>query len=190
MLTEFLDTRTQRRIEPQPGQDVQLTLDINLQARVQAVMDPLDSRMGLMQTQPWHARDVPDGLVGHPLNGAALVLDVASGHVLAAVSVPWFSLGSLRSSPREIYGDEVNRPELFRVTGGSLGGVYQPGSTLKPFVLAAAITDRRVGHDELVDCHGHLDPDVRDRFRCCTNPGHDDLLFFYDQCTNLGLASL
>ncbi len=66
-----LDTKAQQRIPPQPGHDVDLTLDIKLQARVQAIMSP---QFGLMRVQKWHRRahEDPDSL-GQPLTGAAVV---------------------------------------------------------------------------------------------------------------------
>ena len=158
-----LDVELEDRHEPQPGGDVVLTLDIQLQARVQAVMSP---EFGLMRVQPWHS-DAPrtDPLqpqMGERLNGAAVVLDVASSQVLAAVSVPGFSLRQLRDEPGSVWGDKVNQPFMNR----PVARAYQPGSVVKPLVLAAAVTDRKIGYDQKVDCKGHLDPEHNDRYRC------------------------
>ena len=162
-VTKRLDVELEDRDEPQPGDDVVLTLDIHLQARIQAIMSP---EFGLMRVQPWH-RDQPnpDPLapqINQPLNGAAVVLDVANSHVLAAVSVPGISLHQLRDYPDTIWSDPVNQPFMNR----PVARAYQPGSVVKPLVLAAAITDRKIGYDQQIDCHGHLNPEHNDRYRC------------------------
>jgi penicillin-binding protein 2 len=166
MSIDKLDTRQQERLEPMPGQSVVLTIDIRLQARIKAVMDP---KMGLLQRQRWHSSHVKEEDLGKSLNGAAVVLDVASGQVLAAVSMPGYSLEQMRKFPSSVFKDEVNKPYLFRPTGSIKGGIFQPGSVLKPLVLAASITDQVMGVDEHITCNGYLGyPDKRksNRLRC------------------------
>ena len=158
-----LDSQAVERVEPQAGQDVVLTVDIQLQARVQALMDP---RLGLLRVQPWHASKPPsDPLhpqLGEPLNGAAVVLDVAQGQVLAAVSTPTFSLEQLQDDPQAVWGDKINRPFLNR----AIAAPYQPGSTVKPLVLAMAMTHGNLANNESIVCSGHLDPHSPNRYRC------------------------
>ena len=166
---EHLDTLAQDRREPAAGGDVVLSIDINLQARVQAVMDP---RAGLMRAQPWHQKDAYlDPLrpqLGDPLVGSAIVLDIASGEVLAAVSTPALKRRELKENPAQVYEDAVNRPYLNRVIGQAL----QPGSLVKPLVLAAAISDRKLGYDEAITCNGFLDAGQPNRLRCWIFKGY------------------
>src|SRR5690606_15729983 len=60
LLTLHLDTETADRIDPRPGGDLTLTLDVRLQARVQAVLSP---EFGLTRVQSWHSREngLPEG---------------------------------------------------------------------------------------------------------------------------------
>ena len=63
-----LDTEQAERIEPVRGKDLRLTIDAELQARVQAVLNP---RLGLTRVQPWQHGEkgsLPDG---SPLASAA-----------------------------------------------------------------------------------------------------------------------
>ncbi len=156
-----LDTGEKDRTEPVRGHDTRLSIDIQLQARIQAIMDPHNAQIGLMQRQPWHAQEL-SGPIGEPLNGAAVVLDIAQGQVLAAVSVPTFSRQQLQDDPDSVWADRLNQPYINR----SVAMPYQPGSTVKPLVLAATITDRKLGYDEQVTCTGHLYPDKPDVYRC------------------------
>ncbi len=162
-VVRHLDTDQQQRIEPLGGGDVVLTVDIQLQARLQAIMAPA---FGLMRVQPWHHDGPrPDPLEPQPgqtLNGAAVVLDVQQSQVLAAVSVPGFSLQQLRDDPGSVWRDHENQPFLNR----TVSRPYQPGSTVKPLVLAAAMTDGKISGGETIECNGHLDPNHNDRYRC------------------------
>jgi len=144
------DGQTLREIEPSAGRDVTLTIDINLQAHVQAVMSP---EFGLMQVLPWHLRtDDPQQLLGATLNGSAVVMDVASGDVLAAVSMPEAPRDLLEEDPELLWNDAINHPMVNR----AVAVPYQPGSTLKPLVLAATVSEGLLGENELIDCKGYL----------------------------------
>ncbi len=162
-VVQQLDTQEEQRLEPVGGHDAVLTVDIQLQARIQALMDP---GFGLMKVQPWHSPNPPSNplhpQIGDPLCGAAVVLDVTQSQVLAAVSMPGFSRRQLRESPDSVWQDKLNQPFMNR----PVARAYQPGSIVKPLVLAAAISDGKIGYGQTIECHGHLDPDFTDRYRC------------------------
>ena len=155
-----LDTDETTRIEPIPGQDVRLTLDIQLQAQIQALMSP---KVGLMTAQPYHKYEPKTNRKpGWDLNGAAVVLEIDSGEVLAAVSVPEMPLDMLRDESEKIFNDHLNQPYLNRVVSRP----YQPGSTVKPIVLASAVSAGRLSAGEQIECTGYLDPNNPDGIRC------------------------
>ena len=137
---------------PVPGENILLSIDILLQAHIQALMSP---SFGLMRTQPWHlGPDADPALLGTPLNGAAVVIDIASGDILAAVSMPAAPRSVLQEDPELLWRDPVNQPMVNR----ALARPYQPGSTLKPLALVAAMSDGVLRDGELVHCAGHLWP--------------------------------
>ena len=148
-------------VDPVPGRDVTLSLDIQLQARIQALLSH-DKRIGLMRRQRWHYRGIPDEVLGEPLNGAAVVMDIATGEVRAAVSVPNVSRAEMRGGYRRTEGDADhaqlwNRPVQMP---------YPPGSTIKPIVLAAAVTAGKLGYNETIICAGMLDTERPGELRC------------------------
>ena len=169
------DSHDAIRADPVAGRDVKLSIDVMLQARVMALMDP---KLGLMRVQPWHAKDLANHAddqpgevptidplrpkLGEALNGAAVIIDIKTGHVLAAVSVPSVTPRMLREQGPAVWNDSVNRPFVNR----AISQPYQPGSTIKPMVLAAAITDRLLTADGRISCCGHLHPDQPTRYRC------------------------
>ena len=175
------------RTPPVGGQDVELTLDIKLQARVEAI---LSTQTGLMTVQPWHRNK---GLeVGTALRGAVVVLDVNSG-VLAMVSTP-----ALRDE------EEV---EGFPWLNRGADGMYPAGSIIKPLVLAAATTEGLYVENENIECTGHYFENVKDAARCWIYresynfKTHGQLkavdalarscnIFFYELGTRLGFGRL
>lgn len=152
-----LDTGEVETTEPSPGEDVRLTIDIALQARVQAAMSP---ELGLTLAQPWHDNpDVPDGA---RLNGAAVVLDLASGEILALVTTPSFTRHEIRDDPRSIFLDRINMPWIDRATEA----IYPPGSVVKAMILVGAIQQGVHRLDKHIECTGHLLPGRTDLYRC------------------------
>ncbi len=157
-----LDTGVVQRTEHVPGNDVQLTIDISLQARVHAILSP---EYGLTAAQQYQAAWTPDGTprptivpIGTPLASAAVVLDVESGEILATVSMPSIAGGAeLSDSCRPQWQPQVNR---------AIDAIYPPGSILKPLMLSAAVREKVLRLDETIGCTGHFLPDVQDRLRC------------------------
>lgn len=135
------------RLQPTGGEDVQVTIDMKLQARIEAV---LSTELGLMRVQPWHRNSVlPEGT---PLRGAVVVLDVATSEVLAMVSTP-----ALRDEE-----DIDGYPWLNRAAQG----YYPPGSIIKPLVLVSAMSEGELAHGESIVCDGHFFEHVKDAARC------------------------
>lgn len=134
------------RKPPVGGRDVQLTLDIALQARIEAILSP---QTGLMHVQPWHRNA---GLkVGTALRGAVVVLDAKSG-VLAMASTP-----AIRDE-----SSNDGYPWLNRASDG----LYPAGSIIKPLVLAAATTEGLYDVGEEIQCKGHFYEHVTNSARC------------------------
>jgi penicillin-binding protein 2 len=156
--TTRLDTRTEDILPARPGSDVTLTLDVLLQARVQALMSP---EMGLATIQPWQG-DERQRPTGTPLFGAAVVLDVDTAEILALVSTPTYTRRQLREDPRSIFGDEVATAHINR----AIAKPYPPGSVVKAAVLAGAVTNGNYNPDSRIACGGHLLPNRPDIYRC------------------------
>lgn len=150
---------TTHKIDPRAGKDVVLAIDIRLQAHIQAIMSP---EFELMTVLPWHLKtdDSPERL-GERYNGAAVVIDVASGDILAAVSMPDAPRDLLAEDSALLWNDVVNEPMVNR----AMAVPYQSGSTLKPLVLAAAISEGVLGRNELIDTPGFLWPDKPNVYR-------------------------
>ena len=110
------ETRTAWRVTPQRGRDVTLTLDTAIQ---QAAQDALTAYLA----------DRPAAV-----GGAAVVLDVHDGGVLALVSEPGYDTATFSADYAALAADPA-RPLLDR----AIGGLYAPGSTFKLVTAAAAL---------------------------------------------------
>ncbi|MBI1371956.1 MAG: hypothetical protein GC159_04235 [Phycisphaera sp.] len=150
------DTGDVQRVDAQRGHDVHLTIDVNLQARVRAIMDP---DFGLMQVQGWHSnhRMAP----GTPLYGAAVVMEVATGEIVAMVSTPM----PPKREPGEPYPDLSTHPDK-PLINRAISAVYPPGSTVKPIVYCIAAKTHAISINEQIDCRGHLLPNRDNLYRC------------------------
>ncbi|MCH8131405.1 MAG: phage portal protein [Myxococcales bacterium] len=159
-IIERQDTGDRERTEPEPGADLVITLDIVLQARVQAI---LSAPFGLTRVQPWHFSSGPNAHrlpMGTPLNSAAVVLDIESGDILAMVSMPTLATGATALNP---YHEDGRRPvNLNR----PVEATYPPGSIAKPLVMVAALSEGLHDIAAPIECVGHYLPERRDIARC------------------------
>ncbi len=72
--------------------------------------------------------------------GIVLVVDVDSGDILAMANQPFFNPNAVRSS-------KATQRRLRALTD-----IYEPGSTLKPLLFAAALEEKVIERDTLIDC--------------------------------------
>lgn len=159
--TTNLETEAVELEPARPGRDLDLTLDISLQARIQALLDPA---IGLTRVQQYHygwrgTEPVPTRLpLGTPLDGSVVVLDIESGELLALASNPSFNQGLEMPGPeREARAALVNR---------AVEAAYPPGSLVKPLLHVAAVTDGVLAPGETIECRGHYLPGRPDQLRC------------------------
>ena len=129
------------RDDPLPGRDARITIDVELQARVEAAFaaaELLDPRGEPVGEAMFH--------------GAAVIIDVPTGEVLAMASYPTYDLNTFDELYDQLHADEVNSPLLNRATQSQL----QPGSTMKPIVGLGAITQGTHPLHQGIECTGYL----------------------------------
>jgi penicillin-binding protein 2 len=162
-VTTRVDAGAADLLGAQAGNDVMLSIDAMLQARVQALLDPA---VGLARVQPWHGvKGTPGGPtldVGEPLYGAAVVLDVATGDLLAAVSTPTFTNMQMREAMSELVRDDLRKPLVNRAWGVD----YAAGSIVKPLIYVGAVERGVCGVDERIACDGYLIPGQPNSLQC------------------------
>ena len=107
------------------GSNIRLTVDAGIQ---QAAYDALGDR-----------------------KGAVVVLDAATGGIIAMVSRPAFDPEQVEAQWAELSQRE-DSPLLNRAANG----LYPPGSTIKVLIADAALNEKVTDLNEVFDCNGRL----------------------------------
>lgn len=162
------------RREGDPGSDVGLNVDLDMQTFVA-------ERLG-------------------EESASAVLLDIATGGVLALVSLPAFdpnafTRGLTHGGWRTLHADP--RAPL---SNKAIAGQYPPGSTFKLAVALAALEAGVVDPNDTVFCPGHMELGNR-RFHCWKRGGHGRLamadaiarscdVYFYETALKTGIERI
>jgi penicillin-binding protein 2 len=130
--------------EDVPGKPIQLTIDAGLQ-------DYAARRIGLE-------------------SGSVVVMDCASGDVLAMVSMPSFDPNSFADGIGRIEWKMLSEDDHVPLRNKVLRGLYPPGSTVKPMV-ALSFLEAGLDPEASVNCGGGLRVGNR-VFHCWNHRGH------------------
>ena len=111
--------------EVERGGDVRLTLDLQIQAIAEEEIAQVVER----EQAKW---------------GGAMVVDVASGEILAWAQYPFFNPNAFQTYKPAQYRNRLALDAL------------EPGSTFKPFLVASALQEGVVSKDTIFDCENGL----------------------------------
>jgi penicillin-binding protein 2 len=165
--------RVLQRIAPTPGQNIYLTIDMDLQTVAEM------------------------GLEGK--RGALVALNPKTGEVLAMVSVPGVDpnlfVNGISTQQYQALQDDPDQPLFNRV----LSGQYPPGSTIKPFLALAGLEFKEVTPATQLFCQGWYSlPGDTHRYRDWKREGHGEMnvstaivhscdVYFYQLARELGI---
>jgi len=113
------------------GEDITLTIDIALQEEVESIF------------------------THHGYRGAAMIIDIVTGEILAAVSAPTYDLNTYFEQENWERINEAGIPWAEQVGYGrnrAISENYQPGSTLKTAILLGALEEEVVRDTTLFHC--------------------------------------
>jgi penicillin-binding protein 2 len=162
------------RSTPENGTDIQLTLDVELQAKAEEILQGRE--------------------------GAVVVMDARNGEVLSLASFPTFDPNKFitRFTPLE-WMDLVNNPN-FPLENRALRGLYSPGSIFKPVMALAALDSGIITEQTSYFCSGSILL-YNHPFRCWFAGGHGLLnlpnaiknscnVYFYQIGKSLGIQAI
>lgn len=133
-------------VEPKAGSNVQVTIDINLQAVAE---DALAKNMENLRNNENPNADGADA------EGAAVVaMDPQTGQVLVCASYPTYDPATYFENYNEILKDPL-KPLYNR----ALDATYPPGSVYKPVMVIAAIDSGLINSATIIEDKGMFDPD-------------------------------
>ena len=158
----------------QPGANLRLTIDAELQNFVQA-------RLG-------------------EESAASVVIDLKTGDVVAAASAPTFDpnlfIGGISQAEFDPLLNNDHRPLHNKI----VQGLYPPGSTFKMITLLAGLEDGQITADERINCKGHVELASR-KFHCWKGSGHGNTAaikaivescdsYFYELSLRIGIEKI
>lgn len=176
----FISSRVVK--EPQPGETIVLTIDKELQNRMQAEMETFITNL---------RNNKEPKLGGQAQGGTMVILDVKSGGVLASVNYPSYDINDYFTEYSELAQQPLN-PLYDR----AFLGAYRPGSSFKPVVALAGLLNKEINERSTVYCSGtytYYAPSYTPR--CLGVHGNIDVehalqkscnVFFYDLGRRLG----
>lgn len=116
---------------PTPGKSVMLTIDMNLQIAAEEAL-----------------KQAVDG-TREKAGGALVVVDVKNGDILACASYPTYNLETF-SKDYETLLTNPAKPMFHR----ALSGLYAPGSTFKMISAIAALEEKSITPEEIIETKG------------------------------------
>ena len=133
---EFEDIDNQIvRTEISFGSDVKLTLDIELQEKIE----------NYLATYP-HEPNCGPGM-------AAVVIDVGTSDILALVSMPVYDLNRARYDYTDL-NENPDKPLINR----AINKRYPPGSVVKPLILVAGLESGKITPEQTISCPAQKAP--------------------------------
>lgn len=151
-----VDEAGERRIEPVNGNDLHVSLDMNIQAyATQLAKQAMDTKQA-------------DGV-------SILVMNPRNGEILAMVNVPEFDLNNPYELP-EGTAENISAEEKQNLLNGiwrngCINDTYEPGSTFKIITAAAGLEEGVITPQSTFSCPGFIIVDDR-KIRCHKVGGH------------------
>ncbi|MBF0252000.1 MAG: penicillin-binding protein 2 [Alphaproteobacteria bacterium] len=162
------------RQEGQPGNELRLTIDLELQSYTA-------ERVGEQ-------------------SASVVVTDVHTGEILALVSSPGFDPNAFNTGLTQLEWEGLTRNPMSPLTNKVVAGQYAPGSTFKPVVALAALEKGAISPETKVFCNGKTSLGNAE-FHCWKKGGHGAMdmqgalehscdVYFYEVARRTGIERI
>lgn len=169
------EIRELNKESPENGENIQLSVDLDLQAYVFERLT-------------------------HSISASAVVLDAHNGAIYALASCPSFDPRKFSQGITTAEWEKLLSHPDDPLTNKALAGQYPPGSTFKMITALAALKKGIVGPDNTFFCPGFFRMG-RDRFHCWRKEGHGHMnlfkaieescdVYFYNLATQLTIDDI
>ena len=134
-------------VAPKPGDNLVLNIDADLQKQLYDAMSKTFSAMGAKK-------------------GAAVAVDPRTGAVLALVSYPSYDDNSFSRGISQADYNKIANDPFQPLFNRAISAKYPTGSTIKPFEASAALQEKIISPDKLINdpgyilIHSQYDPNV------------------------------
>ena len=131
--------QTLQEVAPQPGNNVVVSLDSNLQAAAERAL-----AAGIVDANKSGFKNAAAGSV--------VALDPATGQVLAMASLPSYDPSVWVGGMSQAEYSKLNAPQAHQpLLNRAIQGLYPAGSTFKPFVAATALSNGLITPSTIID---------------------------------------
>jgi penicillin-binding protein 2 len=144
------EQRELKSLDPLPGNDLQLTIDAELQLAAEQFME-----------------------IGEKA-GAVVALEVNTGRVLAAASAPSIHLEDFIGGISQSNWDALLNNSKHPLINKSIQAAYPPGSTYKIVTALAGLSEGVIDENTILYCPGHYYFGKR-VYRCWKHSGHGEV---------------
>lgn len=124
-------------VQPEPGDAITVSIDATLTQAMYDIIATSSVQAGFR-------------------SGAGAIMDVTSGELLALTSYPSYDPAVMAAGQPADQIAEWNADKRFPFLNKAVGGVYTPGSVVKPFVSYGALVEGVVTADTLIESTGSI----------------------------------
>jgi penicillin-binding protein 2 len=122
---------------PQAGEELMLSIDAELSEYMHSMLASTTEMLGFR-------------------SGAAAMMDVETGEIVAMASFPSYDPEILSDGDDVAAIEALNTDERFPFLNKVVGGVYTPGSIVKPFVAYGALAEKIIDPNKIIVSNGSL----------------------------------
>nr|MBA3874394.1 hypothetical protein [Anaerolineae bacterium] len=161
--------RQLEQVDPVPGQNVRLTIDVELQ---KAAEDALRNELTLLNST--YKKVVSQ-------QGVIVAMNPQNGQILAMVSYPGYDNSKFARNIDVNYYEQVVSDPLKPLINNAIRSLYPPGSTWKLITASGALQENVISPNSVLDDPGRLvvenkyapnDPAASQTFVCWKRDGH------------------
>ncbi|MBJ79377.1 MAG: penicillin-binding protein 2 [Nitrospinae bacterium] len=145
------ELKTLRKLPPESGDSLVLTLDVRVQKKLEEWMDEISKE--------------------DPVEGSVVVMKVQTGEIIAMVSKPSFDPNLFAAGISRTKWNGLLRDGKHPLQNRAIDGQYPPGSTYKLVTAYAALAENLIDPESTIFCPGHFRLG-RGRYRCWKKRGH------------------
>lgn len=162
------------QVDPIPGQNLHLTIDLDLQMEAYRILERVMERR----------RQVFDSFNQRPVEveqGVVVAMNPNTGEILAMVNIPTFDNNRFASEVPVEYYLSLARDDYTPLVNHAISGQYPPGSTFKLVPAAAALQEGVISPNRVLLDPGQItipnryapnDPGRSQSFVCWNRAGH------------------
>ena len=133
-------------------------------------------------------------------SGSVCVMDIYTGDIIALVSSPTFDANKFVHGISQDDWQDLIQNKKKPLINKPLGGLYPPGSTIKPIVALSALENDVMSTKKLVECKGKIEL-YGQTYHCWKDKGHGYMnmrsgikqscdVYFYETSRRLGIDRL